>query len=258
MQEQFVEITLIGGPTTIVRFNGLRFLTDPTFDTGGSVYDLGVVTLKKTVSPAITPAAVGPIDAVLLSHDQHPDNLDVSGREFIKEVETVLTTPAGARRLGGNVRGLSVWETLTLDSQSGSKINITATPCRHGPAGIEPITGDVTGFLLEAQDGQCGPVYITGDTVYYKGVAEVASRYSPQLILAFAGAARTRGPFDLTMSADDLLDTARAFPQALIVPVHTEGWEHFTQSAEDLVSAFTALNMSDRLKIVLPGETVRL
>ncbi len=71
-------------------------------------------------------------------------------------------------------------------------------------------------------------LYVTGDTVFYEGVAEVARRFSPRHIIAFAGAARPRGPFDLTMSANDVLDTAHAFPQATIIPVHSEGWEHFT------------------------------
>jgi L-ascorbate metabolism protein UlaG (beta-lactamase superfamily) len=255
MPNKPTEITLVGGPTAVVTFCGLRFLTDPTFDAAGSVYHLGAVTLRKKTSPAIGTEALGRIDAVLLSHDQHADNLDTSGREFLKEAAAVLTTPSGAARLGGNARGLSVWESVTLDAPDGTPIRITATPCRHGPAGIEPIAGEVTGFLLEAQDGRGGPVYVTGDTVFFSGVAEVARRFSPSLILAFAGAARTRGPFDLTMSAGDLLDTAHAFPRALIVPLHSEGWEHFTQSSEDLQTAFTALQMSDRLKVIQPGET---
>jgi L-ascorbate metabolism protein UlaG (beta-lactamase superfamily) len=255
MPREPVEITLIGGPTAVVSFCGLHLLTDPTFDAAGSVYHLGAVTLRKKTSPAIRPEALGHLDAVLLSHDQHADNLDTSGKALLKEVKTILTTPSGAERLGGNAQGLAVWETVTIESPEGTPIRITATPCRHGPAGIEPVAGEVTGFLLEAPDGRCGPLYVTGDTVYFEGVAEVARRFSPTLILAFAGAARTRGPFDLTMSAGDLLNTAAAFSRALIVPLHSEGWEHFTQTSDDLQTAFTALKMPERLRVIRPGET---
>ncbi len=68
-------ITLIGGPTALIELNGFRLLTDPTFD-GPGEYVLPHVTLKKTGNPALTPDQIGPIDAVLLSHDQHSDNLD--------------------------------------------------------------------------------------------------------------------------------------------------------------------------------------
>ncbi len=255
MSEKSIKITLIGGPTAIVEFCGIRFLTDPTFDSGGSIYHLGAVTLKKKTSPAIQADIVGNMAAVLLSHDQHPDNLDISGREFLGKVNTVYTTPEGAKRLGGNAQGVTAWEKVSIKSPDGTQICLTATPCRHGPAGIEPITGDVTGFILEAQDRRCRPIYITGDTVYFEGVAQVGRRFSPSLILAFAGAARTRGPVDLTMSVNDLLDTAHAFPESLIIPIHIEGWEHFTQSADDLNAAFGSLEMQHRFKIIQPGET---
>jgi hypothetical protein len=42
---------------------------------------------------------------VLLSHDEHPDNLDISGRALLSGVP--LTTPKGGRRLGNGARGLA-------------------------------------------------------------------------------------------------------------------------------------------------------
>ncbi len=244
--------TLIGGPTVLIDYHGLRLLTDPTFDAAGSEYPRGHVTLRKTSAPACMPDDLGAIDAVLLSHDQHADNLDNAGRALLARVPVTLTTPVGAARLGGTARGLAPWTFVTLPAPNGTQVRITATPARHGPAGIEPLAGDVIGFVLEA-DGTPA-VYVTGDTVYYEGVAEVARRFAPEVILAFAGAARPRGPFDLTMSANDLLDTAHAFPQALILPVHAEGWAHFTLSAEEARQVFQNLGLDSRLELLVPGR----
>jgi L-ascorbate metabolism protein UlaG (beta-lactamase superfamily) len=255
MPNENLRFTLVGGPTVLVEFGGIRFLTDPTFDHAGSEYHGRGVTLQKTTDPAVDLSALGRIDAVLLSHDQHEDNLDHAGRVLLGEVPLVLTTKSGAERLGASVRGLSVWESVTMTAADGTETRITATPCRHGPAGIEPIAGDVIGFMLEALDGRCKPVYITGDTVYYEGVAEVARRFSPGHVLAFAGSAQVRGPFNLTMSANDVLDTAHAFADALIIPVHTEGWAHFTQGADELRAIFQTLGRSDRIRTMAPGET---
>lgn len=94
------------------------------------------------------------------------------------------------------------------------------------------------------------PAYVTGDTVWYEGVAQVARRFDPALVIVFAGAARTRGPFHLTMDGNDALETAVAFPRATLVGVHAEGWAHFTESANDLARAFDALGHRERL--VLP------
>lgn len=194
----------------------------------------------------------GPLDAVLLSHDQHADNLDHAGRELLRRVPHVLTTVAGAVRLGGAARGLEPWAATTLTAPEGTTVRVTGTPCRHGPAGIEPISGEVTGFMLETPGAPT--VYVTGDTVYYEGVAEVARRFAPQLIVAFAGAARPRGPFDLTMSANDLLDTAHAFPHALIAPVHTDGWAHFTLPVEDTAAVFQKFGLGRRLQVLRRGR----
>src|SRR5262249_41092703 len=90
-------------------------------------------------------------------------------------------------------------------------------------------------------------IYVTGDTVWYEGTAEVARRYRPKLVIAFAGAAEPRGAFDVTMDANDVIETAHAFPLATIVGVHKHGWAHFTESAEAWASACATVRMAERL-----------
>ena len=122
-----LSITLIGGPTALIEIDGFRLLTDPTFDPPGA-YQLPHVKLEKLAGPALTPDKIGNVDAVLLSHDQHADNLDDSGKEFLKVAKRVLTTQAGAKRLGGHVEGFAPWATTTLSGKDGSSLTVTATP----------------------------------------------------------------------------------------------------------------------------------
>jgi L-ascorbate metabolism protein UlaG (beta-lactamase superfamily) len=247
-----LRITLIGGPTALIEIDGFRLLTDPTFDAPGD-YHLPHVKLEKLVGPALSADAIGEVDAVLLSHDQHSDNLDHSGKDFLAKAARVLTTEAGAKRLGSHAEGLAPWATTELTGKDGRSLTVTATPARHGPAGIEPLSGDVIGFALTANDGRRRPVYISGDTVYYDGVAEVARRFPAGVVLPFAGAAQTRGPFHLTMDTNDTIETARAFPDAVIVPLHTDGWGHFRQNSGDLRATFDTLGFGSRLKLLEPG-----
>lgn len=247
-----VRITLIGGPTALIEVDGFRLLTDPTFDEPGA-YKLPHVTLEKTAGPALSAEQIGAVDVVLLSHDQHSDNFDNSGRAFLTRADRVLTTVAGAERLGNRVEGLAPWTTTELTKRDGSRLQVTATPARHGPAGIEPLSGDVIGFVLSFPGGGKRPIYITGDTVWYDGVAEVARRFDAGIVLPFAGAAQTRGPFHLTMDVNDTIETARAFPNATIVPVHHDSWAHFKQNGSDLDMSFKALGFGDRLKLLEPG-----
>jgi len=246
------KVTFIGGPTVILEIGGLRFITDPTLDPPGVKFPSEEKPMYWKIEGPAT-KDIGKIDFVLLSHDQHGDNLDHAGRELLKQVSQTFTTKVGAERLKGNAKGLSDWESVSLRSPQGDDIQITATPARHGPSGIEKITGDVIGFLVDVKGKENFQLYITGDTVFFEGVSEVAKKYTPQYIFINAGAAKPRGPFHLTMSANDALDTAFAFPGATIVPLHVDGWSHFTESAADLQKSFAALGIPERLHVLRAG-----
>ncbi len=249
-------LTLVGGPTLLIEIAGYRLLTDPTFDQPRD-YAFGGITLVKTEPPALTPAEIGPLDAVLLSHDQHADNLDHAGRALLGEVPRTYTTPVGADRLGGTACGLLPWQTVILESGGGAPLFLTGTPARHGPPGIEPITGDVTGFLIGIETPG-DAIYVSGDTVWYEGVAEIAARFRPRLLVLNVGSAQARGAFHVTMDANDALEAAAAFPGALVAGIHNEGWAHFTEGAGPLAEAFATLGLADRYVRLEPAKPRRL
>jgi L-ascorbate metabolism protein UlaG (beta-lactamase superfamily) len=150
-------------------------------------------------------------------------------------------------------RGLHPGTRRRSEIRDRNTLTITATPARHGPAGIEPLSGDVIGFVVSSSNKDSRAIYIRGDTTWFDGVAEVARRFDCGVVLPFAGAAQTRGPFHLTMDTNDTIETARTFPDAVIVPVHTEGWAHFRQSSEDLRKTFDVLGFGPRLRLLEPG-----
>jgi len=254
MRTSQLAMTLIGGPTVLIDYDGHRLLTDPTFDPPG-LYREAPVRFEKFSGPAIPADEIGAIDAVLLSHDHHLDNLDGAGRAILPKAGTTFTTEAGARRLGGNAVGLAPFETRTLVGRDGRALLVTATPARHGPVGVEPISGDVIGLAVGVE--QPGDLlYVTGDTVWYEGTAEVARRFSPKAVVLFAGAAEPRGRFHMTMGSEDALEAARAFPDAVLVAAHNEGWAHFTESQDQLAAVFAAFGLAHRLTRFERGKTL--
>lgn len=260
-----ITVTYLGGPTVILDIDGFRLMTDPTLDPKGATFMIGDKPgYWKTEGPATTD--IGKINVVLLSHDQHGDNLDNAGRALLKTVDKTITTKVGAQRLGGNAIGLAPWESIQLldtprlagdgnEPWHTSQLLVTGTPARHGPAGSEALTGDVTGFIVSTGATQ---LYITGDTVFYEGVKQVAEKFNPKYVFVFAGAAKPRGPFNVTMGTNDVLDTAAAFPNATIIPVHFEGWSHYTETGDMLQQSFNALGIGNRLMILQPGITQKL
>ena len=243
-----IRISYIGGATALFEVAGLRFLTDPTFDAKDTLYDTGLYVLHKLSDPAVGKEKIGHIDFVLLSHDHHFDNLDKSGRAFLSSVDKVFTTSAGAERLGGNAIGLKNWETIEYPTKDGRVITITGTPCRHGP--IDGDRGPVTGFVLNFKNETQGAVYITGDTVWYEGLLEIAKRFDVKTVVSFMGAAIVKnvGSAHLTMTVEESIKLAKLFNKAQIVPLHFEGWEHFSESYTEIEKKYKEAGLLHRLK----------
>lgn len=110
------------------------------------------------------------------------------------------------------------------------------------------------GFLLD------DAVWFSGDTVWYEGVREVAERATIEVALLCLGAARVRaaGDHPLTFTAAEAVTVARAMPSATIVPAHFEGWEHFSETREDVEREFAAAGLADRLRWPPPAQPLEL
>ncbi|MDQ0687840.1 L-ascorbate metabolism protein UlaG (beta-lactamase superfamily) [Streptomyces achromogenes] len=246
-----VPVHVHGGPTTLIEYGGLRFVTDPTFDPPGD-YPMplpGDHKLVKTKPSPVTAADLGRIDAVLLSHDEHDDNLDHAGRALLSEVPVVFTTVSGAGRLGGNARGLAFWQTAELERPDGGTVTVTGLPARHGPEGCEPITGDVVGFLLTSHD--LPSVYVSGDNANLEHVKEIATKFAPvDTAVLFLGGARMDFAFDgglLTLDSALGAQAARILGARRVVPAHYDGWAHFQEGRKEIEAAFSEAGLADRL-----------
>ncbi|PKQ25333.1 MAG: Zn-dependent hydrolase [Actinobacteria bacterium HGW-Actinobacteria-4] len=242
-----VNALLVGGPTVVLRYGPLTFLTDPTFDPPGRIGNL-----VKTAGPAVSASEISNVHAVLLSHDEHEDNLDESGRAFLKAVDHVFSTPGAAGRVRG-VTGLAPWQTFTLD-HGDTSTTVTAVPGQHGPKVLRSLLGDVTGFIVQS-DG-LPTVYVSGDNSSVKVARTVAARF-PDIAIAFlfVGGAGVKpiSSVRLTLDAARALKVAEAMPGASIVPVHFEDWAHFREQREEFLAAFAAAGATDRLMLLERG-----
>ncbi len=249
-----LRLTLLGGPTALIEFAGLAWLTDPTLSPPGTYGGL-----TKTSGPAITPQELGAVDVVLLSHDHHADNLDPAGREFLSSAGRVLTTGAGAQRLEAPATGLEPWQSVGLSGAAG-ELTVTALPALHGPPGSEPVTGPVIGFLLDAPG--LGRVYVSGDNASLEVVRSIADRVGPpDVAILFVGAVQLPQRFDgayLTLSGDRAAQATEILGARAVIPLHFEGWTHFTQGIEQTRAAFAGYGLSERLVVAERGATVEL
>jgi L-ascorbate metabolism protein UlaG (beta-lactamase superfamily) len=253
-------ITHIGTATLLLEIGSVRLLTDPVFDPPGGDYHFGYGTrAKKLTAPAVQPESIEKIDAVLLSHDQHEDNLDCFGRALLPLAGKVLTTVAGAKRLGNNSIGLKAWQSTTIQSDD-LEIKITAVPARHGSLWSYMIVGETSGFILEWKGQKQGALYISGDTVWFNGIHELAHRFKIGIAILHLGKASfpTTGPIRFTLNANEAVRIAKILNPHMMIPIHYEGWSHFRESKAEAEKQFIAAEVEDRVQWLPLGVPVNI
>ena len=258
-----VTVTHIGGPTMLIEVGGWRLLTDPTFDPAGGKYRFGWGTgSEKLADPSVSPEELGRVDAVLLSHDQHEDNLDAAGRAMLPSARVVVTTVSGARRLGDGARGLEPWASTSLEADGRPSIDVLATPCRHGPPGSHPIVGDVVGFALTWEGQEHGALWISGDTVLSGGVRSVADRVDVGTAVIHLGGVRfpVTGPLRYTMTGAEAVELCSLLRPHTVIPIHYEGWKHFREGRDAVEAEFARApaEFRDAVRWLPIGEPVEI
>ena len=254
------QVIVTGGPTAVVDLGGLRLVIDPTLGpAGGKGY------LVKTAPPALSAEEIGVPDAVLISHDDHPDNLDAEGRAYALAAPLILTNPGAARRLGVPAVGLAPWESYELARPDGGALAITAVPAIHGPIDGERgedgfINAEVTGFVLSGEG--LPTVYLSGDNASVGTVVTILDRLGPvDWAVLNIGAARVPTKFDgrpLSLTSERAAAAAQVLSPARIIPAHYSHWTHFSQGVETIQPAFDDAGVGGALRLVEHGTPVQL
>jgi L-ascorbate metabolism protein UlaG (beta-lactamase superfamily) len=255
-----LHLTHISTATVLLEIGSLRLLTDPVFDPAGGHYFFGFGTNSvKLTEPAIPPQDLGKIDAILLSHDHHEDNLDRAGHALLPLAKKVITTSAGAKRLKGNAIGLRAWQSTTIESED-TKIKITAAPVHHGTLGSHLIVGETTGFILEWAGQKHGALYISGDTVWFNGLREIGQRFKIGTAILHVGAAKfpIMGPLRFTLNAKEAVQIVHALNPRTVIPIHYEGWKHFKETGAAARKVFEASDIKEKIHWLPLGSPVEI
>ena len=83
-------------------------------------------------------------------------------------------------------------------------------------------------------------LWISGDTVLYDGVREIADRLDVGTVLLHLGGVQFRvtGPVRYTMTARDGVELLATLKPTITIPIHYEGWTHFRQNRTVIESEF--------------------
>lgn len=245
-------LTHLGTATCLLSYGGITVLTDPNFLHRGQRAYLGkgMWSVRRT-EPALQPAELPPLDAVVLSH-LHGDHFDRVARRGLDHALPVLTTRPAARRLRqqgfAHAVALDPWQAHEI-SKDGTRLRVTAVPGRHAPgllqAALPPVMGSVLEWTAPGEPGLS--VYVTGDTLLVDALREVPQRH-PHLDLGLWHLGGTRIPFGrgvlVTMDARmgaDLLDVVHP---TRVVPVHNDDYGVFTSPRDAFLAETTRRGFS--------------
>ncbi|MEW1546845.1 MBL fold metallo-hydrolase [Streptomyces tsukubensis] len=261
-----LRLTWMGHSTVFAEIDGRRVLFDPVWGERCSPFSFAG---PKRLHPAPLPlAALGPVDAVVISHD-HYDHLDLPTIKALVSSETVFAVPLGVgahlERWGvppGRLRELD-WN----ESADIAGLRFTATPARHF-CGRGLRNQQHTLWASWAVAGADHRVYHSGDTGYMPSRTNLTD--------SFAGIGAGHGPFDVTMiqigayseywpdihmtPAEGLqahLDLQGGEPAGVLLPIH---WGTFnlaphpwSEPAEWTVDA--AAEVGQTVALPRPGES---
>jgi len=257
-------VQFIGTATVLIRYQGFTILTDPNFLHKGEHVHLGYgLTSQRQTNPAIGFDQLPPIDLVVLSHF-HGDHFDQLVQKRLDRAVPIVTTRQGAAALAklGFTRatGLNPWDRLEV-SKGEQRLRLTATPGRHGPAGVAALLPKVMGSVLDFGAVAARPdyrMYISGDTLVIDDIKAVPQRFPGiDLALLHLGGTRILGVVKVTMDGEDGVRMMQLVRPRKTIPIHYNDYDVFKSPLEDFARAVEAAGLERDVVYLAHGETYR-
>lgn len=256
-----VFITHVSTACVLLEIGSVRILTDPVFDTGEHYYSfrLPFVGATRFLDAAVKPEEIPELDAILLSHPHHLDNLDPGGRALFAKAREIITNKLGQTHLKRTATGLDEWGSTMIFGRGDEAITVSATPALHGPPWL-PTTRHVCGFVLKWEGQQHGALYISGDTIYFDELREITKRYDVGTALLHLGAVHFWPPWPkswrFTFNSAEAIEMEKLLGLKTLIPIHYEQstWSHFKEDVASYHRAFIKAGVLGKVRWLKHGE----
>jgi L-ascorbate metabolism protein UlaG (beta-lactamase superfamily) len=257
-------LTFVGTATTLLRLGPFTVLTDPNFIHRGQWVYLGYgAASRRRTEPAMQPADLPPLDAVLLSH-LHADHFDRVARASLDRQLPIVTTPKAADKLErtgfAEPVPLAPWATHEL-VRGNDRLRVTATPGTHGPGLVGRLLPPVMGSVVELEHAGTTVLrfWITGDTLFRPRLAAQVSERFPDLdaMIVHLGGTRILGIL-LTMDGHQGADLVELVRPPVTIPIHYDVYGVFKSPLSDFLAEMHRRQAPGEILGVVRGATTPL
>lgn len=195
-------------------------------------------------------ASILDTDAVLLTHT-HRDHFDEEVVSVLDKNTPVFCQPQDMEK----ITGLGFKRVRAVHSNiQWNGIEFIRTAGQHGTGEVGRKMAPVSGYVIVAKDAPS--VYITGDTILCPEVKEVITVFNPTVIVCFAGGAEFSAGGPITMTKVDVASVASLAPNAKIVAIHMESWNHCRLSRSELCEHMHNVGGSGRIIVPADGDVL--
>ena len=167
-------------------------------------------------------------NACLVTH-LHRDHFDTAAAQLLPKELPVFCPPFATAAL--QEQGFKSVQAAAPQAH-WQQLRLTLTEGQHGLGEIGRQMGAVAGFVLTGPDRPS--IYLAGDTVWCPEVADALKTHRPDIIILYGGGARFTHAGPITMTETDVLTVCRHAPQAQVIVVHMEAFDHCLLSRSQL------------------------
>ncbi len=211
LDEEFT-LDWLGHSGFVLRWAGQTILIDPNTSRRCTV-------ARRMLEPPADIAAVGPVDAVLISH-AHYDHLNLDTLRLVPGIgftaiptgaESYLTEIAGHAR----PRPVAAHQPFRV-----GPLEVIPVPAAHFGNRFHPLQSRIPalGYIIRSPTRT---LYYAGDTAFHQDFADVRNRYRPHVAILPIGAYAPRRPLKWHhLNPEEAVQAARLLGVAMTVPCH--------------------------------------
>ena len=251
-----MKVRLIRHATLVLEYAGKTILFDPMLSDKDAMTPIDNSPNQRPNPLVEMPVAAAQLarmaDVVLVSHT-HRDHWDDAAARVLDKSKPLFGQPEDQEKFKS--QGFQHVHPIT-DAADWNGIHMVRTGGQHGTGEIGKMLAPVSGFVFSAQGEPT--LYLAGDTIWCWEVQDAIAKHRPDVIVVNAGGARFLEGDAITMTAEDVVETAQAAPHATLIADHMEAINHCLVTRADLARTLQGAGVASRVRIPADGEFLQL